>query len=243
MGSPYRELPKYLLCPRCGEMLSREMEGVSTCMRCEGLWITPGTLDAAFGDPQWPAGQSVWWRNSLDCPACGFEGRQTQMAARMADDVLVDQCAKHGLWLDRGELGRLMGARGDELIALRDLLHVVAPELEKLGARRDQWRADLEMRRGIAAEYRQAQEDEHRRRADAAPDASGRRAQLHELSAQRAQATAEIGRLESELGALREDVQRLDAELTRSRYRAISLERELDATRERLRDLDREAES
>ncbi len=276
MGSPYRELPKYLLCPRCSEMLSRELEGVSPCPRCEGLWLATSALSEAFGSPRWPAGQAMWWRNSLECPACGFEGKQTQMAARMAEDVLVDQCAEHGLWLDRGELGRLMGASGDELAALRDRMNVVAPALEKLGPRREQWRADLETRRRIAAEYRHAQEEELRRRtaateaervrgerapeprrpsgkpSDPAPDAAAnayhdagarRAARFQVMSTQRAQVAAEIGRLESQLGVMREHVQRLDAELTRTRHRAMTIERELDASRERMRLLDGDQET
>jgi Zn-finger nucleic acid-binding protein len=149
-------------------MLSRAFEGVSACLRCEGLWIAPGTLDAAFGDPQWPAGQVLWWRNSIDCPECTFEGKQTLMTARMAHDVLVDQCPEHGLWLDRGELGRLMGTAADELTALRERLAVTARDLEKLVVRRDQRRADLESRRKTDREYRRALEDEHRRRAEVA---------------------------------------------------------------------------
>jgi len=164
MGDPYRERPRYLLCPRCGEMLDRAFDGVSSCLRCEGLWIAPGTLDAAFGNPRWPSGQALWWRNSIHCPECAFEGKETLMAARMSNDVIVDQCAVHGLWLDRGELGRLMGVDADELGALRARLAVIAPDLDQLVARREKWRADVEARRKAAQEYREALEDEHRRR-------------------------------------------------------------------------------
>jgi Zn-finger nucleic acid-binding protein len=168
MGSPYRERPRFLLCPRCGEMLDRVFEGVSSCLRCEGLWIAPATLDAAFGNPRWPDGHTLWWRNSLACPECAFEGKTTLMAARMSSDVLVDQCPEHGVWLDRGELGRLMGGATDEIGALRDRLAVMSPELEQLITRREQWRADIEVRRKASADYREALEEEHRRRASIA---------------------------------------------------------------------------
>jgi Zn-finger nucleic acid-binding protein len=168
MGSPYRERPRFLLCPRCGEALDRVFEGVSSCLRCEGLWIAPATLDAAFGDPRWPGGNALWWRNSLECPECAFEGKATLMVARLSSDVLVDQCAEHGVWLDRGELGRLMGGAADELAALRDRLAVAAPELDQLVARRETWRADVDVRRKAAHGYRQAQEEEHRRRLEIA---------------------------------------------------------------------------
>lgn len=165
MGAPYRERPRFLLCPRCGEMLDHAFEGVSSCLRCEGLWIAPATLDSAFGDPLWPPGQTLWWRNSIECPDCAFDGVQTAMAARRSSDVIVDHCPSHGIWLDRGELGRLMSVPDDDLAALRARLAAIAPDLDELVARREKWRIDVEMRRKAALDYRQAVEEERRRRA------------------------------------------------------------------------------
>jgi Zn-finger nucleic acid-binding protein len=237
MGSPYRERPRYLLCPRCGEMLERAFEGVSTCLRCEGVWIGPATLDAAFGNPRWPGGQALWWRNAIDCPECAFEGKQTLMSARMSSDVIVDQCPEHGVWLDRGELGRLMGGAVDELEALRQKLAVGAPAIEQLGARREQWRARLETRRKAAA-------DDRRELAPtpAPPLArSGERPGARdERTSQRAQASAELARLKVQLGVLREHIEGLETELAGTRQRATSIEHELDAARGRLRLLDDE---
>jgi Zn-finger nucleic acid-binding protein len=122
MGSPYREPPRALSCPRCGDVLERALDGVSTCLCCRGLWIAPPVLDAAFGNSRWPLGQPLWWRTAIACPACALEGQQTSMAARMSDDVIVDHCATHGVWLDRGELRRLTGGDDDELATLRALL-------------------------------------------------------------------------------------------------------------------------
>lgn len=260
-------------------MLDRAFEGVSSCLRCEGLWIAPATLDAAFGNPRWPNGTTLWWRNSIECPECAFEGKTTLMAARLSNDVLVDQCSEHGVWLDRGELGRLMGVGADELGALRDRLAVMAPDLEKLVARREQWRADIETRRKAALEYRQALEAEHRHRVEVAeaerarregaartvaaspqarpptapraahaelaapaadPMQAARRATQNRqaLGTQRAQASAEVARLQDRLVALRDHVRRLDAELTEARGRADGVQHELDAARARLRTLD-----
>jgi len=154
-----------LLCPRCGELLDPTYEGVSSCLRCEGLWISPATLDAGFGDPRWPAGQALWWRHAIECPECAFEGTATVMTARRSSDVIVDQCPEHGVWLDRGELGRLMGAPAEELEALRARLAVIAPNLEQLVARRERWRTDIEIRRKAALERRHELDDEQRRRA------------------------------------------------------------------------------
>jgi Zn-finger nucleic acid-binding protein len=144
-------------------MLDPTLEGISTCLRCEGIWIAPATLDAAFGSPRWPAGQTLWWRTPIECPDCAFDGVSTLMTTRMSSDVIVDQCAQHGVWLDRGELGRLMGAGSDELEALRARLAVIAPDLEQLVARREKWRTDVEIRRKAALERQQAAELERRR--------------------------------------------------------------------------------
>jgi serine/threonine-protein kinase len=86
---------------------------------------------------------------------------------------MIDRCYYHGLWLDRGELGRLMGGsladdRGDDdLAALRERLKIVDTELEKLLQRRDAWRAEAAMREQSAAEYRKWLVDEQQRRAQA----------------------------------------------------------------------------
>jgi Zn-finger nucleic acid-binding protein len=268
-------------------MLDRAFDGVSTCLRCEGLWIAPATLDAAFGNPRWPVGHTLWWRNSLDCPECAFEGKSTLMAARMSNDVLVDQCPEHGVWLDRGELGRLMGVPTNELAALRDRLAVMAPDLEQLVARREKWRADIEIRRKAAQDYRQALEEEHRRRvaiseaerarldaedrlraaATAPPPAQppaqpraerpappppaedpiegARRAARRKqaLGTERAQASAEVARLQGRLAALHHHVRRLDAELADTRQRADGVQHELDVARARLHTLDGELDA
>jgi len=153
------------LCPRCGEILDPAFEGVSSCLRCEGLWIAPASLDPSFGSSFGAPGELRWWRNSIECPDCAFEGKATVMSARVSRDVIVDHCPDHGLWLDRGELARLMGVATDELEALRARLAAVAPDLEQLVARRERWRTDIEIRRKAALEYRQAVEDEQLRRA------------------------------------------------------------------------------
>lgn len=255
---PYRGQPRFLLCPHCGEVLDRSFEGVSACLCCEGLWISPATLDAAFGNPMWPPGRSLWWRNAVRCPECVFEGHETVMSARMANDVIVDQCSTHGLWLDRGELGRLMGTDGDELAALRDRLAVHAQDLAQVIERRDRWRKDLELRRQAAAEYRVALEAEHRRREalvdtararppvtspvvavslPAAETAARDAARREERADQRAQAQAELARLVGQLGVLQDHIQRLEAELGGTKHRALALERDITAARERLNKL------
>src|SRR5687768_11326724 len=108
--SPFRERPRVLLCPRCGDVLEQISDGVHTCTRCQGAWLPVATIDRAFGTPRWPGGASAWWRRALECPACAFEGGPGAMTPTLLGDLILDRCATHGVWLDHGELGRLLGA-------------------------------------------------------------------------------------------------------------------------------------
>lgn len=155
MTSPYREGSLFLPCPRCGDMLDRVFEGVAVCPRCQGAWIAQAALDTAFGNPRWPPGQSMWWQDALECPECASTGTKSKMSARSSNEVIVDACATHGVWLDRGELGRLMSLTtdADELLELRRRIAAVG-DPDGLRQRRQAWRAELEAQRRDAAEFR-----------------------------------------------------------------------------------------
>lgn len=155
MSAPYREAPQFLQCPRCSEMLDRAFTGVAVCPRCQGAWIGQATLDTAFGNPRWPPGEAVWWQDELPCPECTGAGAGGKLAARSSNGVMVDACAAHGVWLDRGELGRLMSLAtdADELLELRRRIAAVA-DPEGLRQRRQDWRAEIEARRREAEAFR-----------------------------------------------------------------------------------------
>ncbi len=155
MTSPYREAPQFLLCPRCAEMLDRAFEGVAVCPRCQGAWIGQATLDTAFDNPRWPPGQSMWWADQLECPECAVAGASSKLSARSSAGVMVDACSTHGLWLDRGELGRLMSlpSEADELPELRRRIAAVA-DPEGLRRRREKLRAEIEAQRRQADAFR-----------------------------------------------------------------------------------------
>ncbi|MCW5809236.1 MAG: zf-TFIIB domain-containing protein, partial [Deltaproteobacteria bacterium] len=191
-GSPYRERPRLLMCPRCRELLDVALNGVRQCMRCEGLWLSPRTVEIAFGSPRGPAGTSAWWRNAIECPECATEGRTTVMQARTCGEVLVDTCFEHGLWLDRGELAQLLGTATDELLRLR-ANGLPVPDLDELRARREKWRADGELRRRMTATYLDLLEDEHRRRAAMQDEArrEAERGTAQRLAEERARRDAE----------------------------------------------------
>nr|MBA3397384.1 zf-TFIIB domain-containing protein [Deltaproteobacteria bacterium] len=170
MTSPYRQRPRVLFCPRCNVLLDMFDPGVEVCPRCEGVWLARSVLDVSGA--RWPAGPQVWWRNELECPDCLVDGTRTRMGARTSGELIVDQCPAHGVWLDRGELARIMtdpGAHGAQ--ALRDRFSAVAPTPEQLVVRRERWRAEQEQRRLAAELERQRLEDELAHRA-AAEDAA-----------------------------------------------------------------------
>ncbi len=258
-ASPFRERPKFLFCPRCGETLDHAFDAVVVCLRCEGVWIAPLSIEKAFGKASWPEAQTMWWRNSLECPECASIGVATVMTAAMAGSVLIDRCTNHGVWLDRGELGRLMGgdtandAGDDDLAALRDKLSVGAADLAGLIGRRDAWRADLAKRRESAADYRSWLEaEEGRRTAAAAADQLARATQrkqylehaerereaaklLAEAHRQRDQRLQELGDSRARASS---DVAQLEAQIITVRAQMRSLEARLDGERARIRAMD-----
>ena len=216
-GGPFRERPRFLSCPRCGEILDRGLEGIRTCLRCEGVWLPQATLTAAFEDPKWPGGQAIWWRNSIECPDCATAGAPQMLEARMAKGVLVDRCHQHGVWLDRSELGRLMGVKADELVELQRRLDIPQHEIDALAKRRAKWRDELAARREAASEYEQWLDEVERQREAAAKD-SERRVREHEADAARAKrereeaaAKAEKERVRAAKRAASEAAERLSA--------------------------------
>jgi len=126
-GDPYRAIPKAPTtrakqrtpqCPACGgELELHYSKGVDIhrCRRCLGLWLGPEDLDQMIiapeddesvtaadvqrkmGGVRPPAGEVVYRR----CPAC----RTTMRRRNFADcsGVIVDECTRHGMFLDPGE--------------------------------------------------------------------------------------------------------------------------------------------
>lgn len=240
-GGPFRERPRFLSCPRCSEILDRGLEGIRTCLRCEGVWLPQATLTAAFEDPRWPGGQAIWWRNSIECPDCATAGERQMLEARMAKGVLVDRCHQHGVWLDRSELGRLMGVKADELVELQRRLDIPQHEIDALAARRAKWRDELAARREASNEYEAWLDEVERQRVAAAED-SERRAREREAEAARskrerdmaaAKAEKERARAASERATARERTkQELGNQLAAASEEHAKLEQRLALHRE-----------
>lgn len=111
---PYREPAPSLACPRCGRPLSDSTGKVATCPGCHGVWLPAPVISELFGDEDWPRGTPMWWHSKLACPQCAraASGEPPLMLARSVGGVFVDRCASHGVWLDAGEVGRVVALPG-----------------------------------------------------------------------------------------------------------------------------------
>ena len=107
-------------CPICKtDLLVVEREGIEVdwCLDCGGLWFDEGELEL-LGEK---AGRSIAPQilggpNNLSakgrrrCPRCPKRMESLQLELGPGDQIIIDRCLQHGLWLDRGELGQLMRA-------------------------------------------------------------------------------------------------------------------------------------
>jgi Zn-finger nucleic acid-binding protein len=122
-------------CPVCRQALivvEREKIELDWCLECRGLWFDEGELEILAErsgrrlDPH-DVGDSSGvpvTEKARRCPRC----RRKMQKVFVGPDrpVLVDRCGEHGLWLDRGELGKIMRqltstGTSDEALILRFL--------------------------------------------------------------------------------------------------------------------------
>jgi Zn-finger nucleic acid-binding protein len=111
-----------LTCPRCSEPLQALRLGATTvreCAACGGLWVDPATLQTlcdareehagvvatlAARVPAHTAPDTVRY---IPCPRCAKLMNRVNFAH--ASGVIMDVCKADGVWLDRGELQRVVG--------------------------------------------------------------------------------------------------------------------------------------
>jgi Zn-finger nucleic acid-binding protein len=104
-------------CPVCTKpLVAVERDGVELdwCLACRGLWFDRGELgllaektgrSLTFEEIVRGAGDKVS-EKLRRCPRCN---RKMNKVFLGGDDlVLVDRCPEHGLWMDQGELGKIM---------------------------------------------------------------------------------------------------------------------------------------
>ena len=117
------EEEKPLVCPRCREPMQALRLGATTareCSACGGLWLDPASLQRlsdqreehadvvsmlALRTPTVPTPPDVV--RYVPCPVC--EKLMNRKNFAQSSGVVLDVCTHHGVWLDRGELERVLG--------------------------------------------------------------------------------------------------------------------------------------
>ncbi len=115
-----------LECPNCRRALhaiemGEEQVQVDACTGCSGVWVERGELDQLVRRPfirrpdlQAIGRQVAALRLAPDpvvyrpCPACHSMMNRRNFAR--LSGVIIDECVRHGLWLDRGELEAILAS-------------------------------------------------------------------------------------------------------------------------------------
>jgi len=105
-------------CPRCGVRLEHhELHGqdLDLCPTCSGLWLDRGEFRAVtresdvYGSEPVPQGARIGPLRDLGgyvpCVRCGRLMNRKNFAK--ISNVILDECKRHGVWLDGGELERI----------------------------------------------------------------------------------------------------------------------------------------
>jgi Zn-finger nucleic acid-binding protein len=108
-------------CPKCGGVLNPQEIGdvvVDQCEVCHGIWLDMGELPAVIafhrqneGSPLLVDVPIAATSNEIagPCPRCGGEGNMTRVTNLEDSSLVMDSCPIcYGIWLDGGELQRLM---------------------------------------------------------------------------------------------------------------------------------------
>lgn len=98
-------------CPRCGSALVLTPEvgaGVKTCIACRGSFLPHATMRADLGPvaSRITSARSAVPIDPLACPTCGELMRRAAVDTG-GNDVRLDFCNAHGVWLDERELDDL----------------------------------------------------------------------------------------------------------------------------------------
>lgn len=104
------------LCPQCRERMSGHeigLQGIWSCIYCEGNWITPEQLKTVLTESNSQSAPLNWVRPKADgssneqelvCPSC-----QSRTFSRISSGSTNVNCCKdcHGLFFDKGTLEKL----------------------------------------------------------------------------------------------------------------------------------------
>jgi Zn-finger nucleic acid-binding protein len=149
----YVEEEKPLKCPRCREDMRALRLGSITaheCAQCGGLWLDPESLQKLANAREESAGvvSALAARVPLaaappdvvryvPCPRCDKLMNRSNFAR--SSGVILDICKAHGVWLDRGELQRVLGfiESGGLTVARERAREELIEEQRRLAALRD----------------------------------------------------------------------------------------------------------
>lgn len=110
--------PRGASCPGCGGRMATSMSEaaveIDTCASCGGIWLDAGELDALTHDKVAPPAEGAT-PASVRSPVKDQEEIRYRECARCGDimtrrnfgtisGVVVDECRRHGVFLDEGEL-------------------------------------------------------------------------------------------------------------------------------------------
>lgn len=147
------EEDKALKCPRCREDMQALRLGSITaheCAQCGGLWLDPDSLQKLANAREESAGvvSVLAARVPLNgappdvvryipCPHCEKLMNRSNFAR--SSGVILDVCKSHGVWLDRGELQRVLGfiESGGLAVAREREREELIEEQRRLAAMRD----------------------------------------------------------------------------------------------------------
>jgi Zn-finger nucleic acid-binding protein len=127
------------MCPVCAKpTVAFELEGVEIdrCLDCGGTWLDSGELELLAGPKRGKLGEAMFAakggkHGGRTCFRCTATMRLVKV-----DSVELDRCPRgHGLWLDKGEMERLIAAfsEGEEGAVARLLGDLTAAERKKGG--------------------------------------------------------------------------------------------------------------
>lgn len=144
---------KPLKCPRCREDMQALRLGSTTareCAQCGGLWLDPDSLQKLANAREETSGvvgvlaarvplnaSSPDVVRYIPCPRCDKLMNRSNFAR--SSGVIIDVCKSHGVWLDRGELQRVLdfiGGGGLTVARAREREELVE-EQRRLAALRD----------------------------------------------------------------------------------------------------------
>jgi len=104
-----------LKCPRCGGVLVLEKHGgkpILRCNECRGIWIDSSTLSQIVEErkldfPDGNVNESTIEKGEIRCPVCGKMMQRVNYS--YSTGIIIDRCTDgHGVWLDAGELKKIV---------------------------------------------------------------------------------------------------------------------------------------